>query len=274
MSPIIFNTDVDLYDEHAVMKYHSRLETARSRAPLSPLIPGVGFSLDLVVPPANSVENVRSLPTLPPRSTQIHLRLERALQAGVDKLSQVWTALVDLPHTPSAMQTRLVLKIVQPSLCPYPRVDDIWPGNYTFPEYMASREAWVYEQLKHKQGRFIPYFFGMHTIITPSDESAWALVLEHIPGDTLQLFTTLPTKTIPRTRELITLSINTLTAFMADVFVDLYSAAKYEPDEIGRAIHIHRLQLFCDICESLSLDKDTELQLQSWAGKEFGFGSC
>jgi len=273
------------------------LDTARRRAQLKGLTPGVGFTLDLVVPSATSLENARSLPTLPPRSTQIHLRLERALQSGVDNLSQVWIALVD-DDFPSAIQTRLVLKIIQPSLCPYPRVDDIWPGNYTFPEHMALQEAWAYNQLKHKQGRFIPYFFGMHTIVTPSGESASALVLEYIPGDTLELYATSDTQTIPRTRELITLSINTLTAFMADgwshldllprniivtpdahdeqgiVFVDLYSAAKYPPNQIQSIVQDCRLQLFYDICESLSLGEDEKHQLESWAGKKFGFGSC
>jgi hypothetical protein len=80
------------------------------------------------------------------------------------------------------------------------------------------------------------------------------------------------------------LSIDTLTDFMSDgwshfdlvprniivthtqgkrslVFVDLYSAEFYEPDELDDGLRFCRQQLYLDICESLGDDE----QIQSWA---------
>ncbi|KAJ7894039.1 hypothetical protein B0H13DRAFT_2526039 [Mycena leptocephala] len=249
------SNSLNLCDGLAVEQYHSHLETARNLAQLKGLKPGLRYTLDLSIPPANPLPNARSLPLLPPQSHHISLRLQRALQSGVDKFSQVWTAVVETPGAQRAKETTLVLKIIQPSMCPYPGVDDNWGLDYMFPEYIALQEAWVYNQLTHKQGLFIPYFFGMHTIVTPSEESAWVLVLECIPGDTLQTYNKSPTKTLEETGELMKLSIDTLTDFMSDgwshfdlvprniivthtqgkrslVFVDLYSAEFYEPDEL------------------------------------------
>ncbi|KAJ6514548.1 hypothetical protein DFH09DRAFT_1374024 [Mycena vulgaris] len=36
-----------------------------------------------------------------------------------------------------------------------------------------------------KLGLLIPYFFGLSTIVTPCGEEAWVLVLEFIPGPTV-----------------------------------------------------------------------------------------
>ncbi|KAJ7453252.1 hypothetical protein B0H11DRAFT_1926992 [Mycena galericulata] len=43
----------------------------------------------------------------------------------------------------------------------------------------------VYRHLPHHQGLLIPYFFGLSSIITPCGEAAWVLVLEFIPGLTV-----------------------------------------------------------------------------------------
>jgi hypothetical protein len=158
------SNSLNLCDGPAVEQYHNHLETARNLAQLKGLQPGLRYTLDLSIPPANPLPNARSLPLLPPQSHHISLRLERALQSGVDKLSQVWTAVVEAPGAHRAKETTLVLKIIQPSMCPYPRADGNWALDYIFPEYTALRETWVYNQLTHKQGLFIPYFFGMHTV--------------------------------------------------------------------------------------------------------------
>ncbi|KAJ7728355.1 hypothetical protein B0H16DRAFT_1734725 [Mycena metata] len=68
-------------------------------------------------------------------------------------------------------------------MCHYPNVDESWYGESTHPDDLAGTEAWAYET---KQGGIIPYFLGLQTIITPSAESAWVLILEHIPGRTLK----------------------------------------------------------------------------------------
>jgi hypothetical protein len=76
-------------------------------------------------------------------------------------MSQVWTARVaNLP----GVKTTVVLKVIQPSLFKYPAVEDFWPEAYMNPEDLAHEEAYAYDHLVHKQGRCIPYFFGIHTV--------------------------------------------------------------------------------------------------------------
>ncbi|KAJ7194611.1 hypothetical protein GGX14DRAFT_377846 [Mycena pura] len=195
----------DLCDNDAVRKYHDHLGAARNMAQLKPMEPGVRFDIDLVIPPANPHPNARSLPPLPIQSSsKFTLCLDLPLQTDLDRFSQVWTAVVEgFGAARSATQTTLVLKIIQPSMCPYFDIDDNWVGNYTFPEYTARLEAMVYDRLANKQGLSIPYFFGIHTILTPSNEIAWALVLEYIPGQTLQTYADSTNKTIQESCELV-----------------------------------------------------------------------
>ncbi|KAJ7722033.1 hypothetical protein B0H16DRAFT_1737986 [Mycena metata] len=92
------------------------------------------------------------------------------LQPGLDGLSEVWTA------NPTSNPETCLMKIIQPSIC-------AGPGEgYEGPWHLAHNEAWVYRCLSEKQGLSIPYFFGLHTITTPFQETAWVLVLEFIPG--------------------------------------------------------------------------------------------
>ncbi|KAJ7679856.1 hypothetical protein B0H17DRAFT_1206360 [Mycena rosella] len=65
-----------------------------------------------------------------------------------------------------------------------PSSDESWM-DYTHAYDLAGHEAWAYEELKAKQGLCVPYFFGLQTIITPSNESAKVLILEYIRGLTL-----------------------------------------------------------------------------------------
>ncbi|KAJ7723822.1 hypothetical protein DFH07DRAFT_276611, partial [Mycena maculata] len=79
--------------------------------------------------------------------------------------------------------TCLVLKIIQPSICRGIPSDP--RDGYYEPWDLAHNEAWVYRHLPHYQGLLIPYFFGLSTIVTPCGEEAWVLVLEFIPGLTV-----------------------------------------------------------------------------------------
>ncbi|KAJ7719035.1 hypothetical protein B0H16DRAFT_1739631 [Mycena metata] len=86
----------------------------------------------------------------------------------------------------TSLRTSLVMKIIQPSLCPLPDPSNSkWREAYYNPLGLAHNEAWVYQMLAHRQGLSIPYFFGLFDIVTPSGEAAWALVLEFIPGPTV-----------------------------------------------------------------------------------------
>lgn len=150
---------LDLSDNATVIQYHNRLETARHLAQLHGLTSGLSISLGLIIPSSNPLPYARSLPHFPRQST-ISFRLSQALQSGLDKNSQVWTAVGEF----SDAQTTIVLKIIQPSMCRYPAVDDAWINDYVFAENLAREEAWVYSQLLHKQGLCVPYFFGLHTV--------------------------------------------------------------------------------------------------------------
>ncbi|KAJ7256249.1 hypothetical protein C8J57DRAFT_1517419 [Mycena rebaudengoi] len=110
-------------------------------------------------------------------------RLGSAARRPADGIGQPFASLDGQYYGDS--DTLLVLKIIRPSVCHYPPPD----------------KAWAYEALQEKQGLCVPYLFGLHTaindgrpltlsfspaqIITPSGESAWVLVLEYIPGVTL-----------------------------------------------------------------------------------------
>ncbi|KAJ7609382.1 hypothetical protein DFH06DRAFT_1376445, partial [Mycena polygramma] len=172
----------DPHNTHAI--YESLCE-ARKSARNNPLTCGSQFSLTLDIPPQNPAPSARSVPLLATTSdsgtAKVLLELREVLQSGIGGYSQVWRA-VPL----GAPETSLVMKIIQPSLCHFPLPDEDWMGDNHRPEHLARHEAWVYQAFASKQGSLIPYFFGLHTIKTPSEEWAWVLVLEFIPGDTLE----------------------------------------------------------------------------------------
>ncbi|KAJ7664707.1 hypothetical protein B0H17DRAFT_1091696 [Mycena rosella] len=274
-----------LYDTDAVVEYHAKLEAARELALRNGLESGLSFVFDLVIPPANHLPGARNLPQFPAQSRPISLRLDQPLQSGPDKLSQVWTAVGEFPGANGEPQTTVVLKIIQPSMCRYPAVDDIWRDNYIFPEDFAVEEEWAYNHLADKQGLSIPYFFGLHTIITPSTESAWVLVLEYIPGQTLAAYLELPNKSYSDSCDILKRSIDTLTDFMAGgwahgdleprnivvagspgartiVLVDIYSAIWLQPHQSRLEFPQQRRILYATIYSFLN-DPDGEIQL--WA---------
>ncbi|KAJ7199626.1 hypothetical protein GGX14DRAFT_661517 [Mycena pura] len=150
---------------------------ARELALQAPLRTGLQFTLALESPLQNLGPNARKLPRVPTLSPTV-LQLRDELQRGIGGFSQVWTAVcVDEP------ETCLVLKIIQPSICCGIPPDPM--DEYYEPWDLAHNEAWVYQHLPHCQGLLIPYFFGLSTIVTPCEEEAWVLVLEFIPGLTV-----------------------------------------------------------------------------------------
>ncbi|KAJ7891450.1 hypothetical protein B0H13DRAFT_1524680, partial [Mycena leptocephala] len=168
-------------DQNAIYTYHANIMADRARAEKGPLKTGQTYTLNLDIPPQNSDPRSRRVPFIPTdRGCGVSLQLVEALQPGVNMYSQVWTA-----NVVTAPRTRLILKIIQPSMIRCPHPEDRWIGDYTHPCNLAGEEAWAYRNLLDRQGLSIPYFFGMHTITTPSGESAWVLVLEFIPGRTV-----------------------------------------------------------------------------------------
>ncbi|KAF7371608.1 hypothetical protein MVEN_00016300 [Mycena venus] len=153
--------------------FHEQM-AARKFALQAPLQTDLQFTLALEVPLQNPAPEARELPSVP-SSGPTTVQLCDELQQGIDGFSQVWTAVcVGGPGT------RLVLKIIQPSIC-----RGILSDEYYEPWDLAHNEAWVYRHLPHYQGLLIPYFFGLSTIVTPCGEEAWVLVLEFIPGITV-----------------------------------------------------------------------------------------
>ncbi|KAJ7852897.1 hypothetical protein B0H14DRAFT_2580660 [Mycena olivaceomarginata] len=154
---------------------HRELLEAQALVRRRPLQRGDEFDLELAVPSKNPDPFSRPVPFIPVAPTT-RFRLSDGLQTGVGHFSQIWTARI--VATP---ETTLIFKIIQPSMC---YCDGDWK-NRVHPDDVAGNEAWTYAQLKEKQGLCIPYFLGLHQIVTPSQEHAWVLVLEHIPGPTL-----------------------------------------------------------------------------------------
>ncbi|KAJ7110285.1 hypothetical protein C8R43DRAFT_1042524 [Mycena crocata] len=177
-------------DTHAVAKYRSKLDDNREKAIKNPLASGQEHSLTPTLPtPSSDLRPRRALPIHgvdPCAPVTVCLRLVEALQTGVDKFSQVWTARVIPTFGSTAPEAMVVLKIVQPSMCKYPTGDESWIYDYNeVLEDLAEHEAWSYHNLAEQQGSCVPYFFGKHEITTPNGELAWVLVFEHIPGPTL-----------------------------------------------------------------------------------------
>ncbi|KAJ7155142.1 hypothetical protein C8R46DRAFT_1227096 [Mycena filopes] len=172
----------DVLDGAAVWACYTKLEEARELALKAPLHIGLQLSLDVAVPQRNPDPRSRPIPVgLRPGESTVSFELVEGLQTDAGNFSQMWTArIINVPRT------LLVLKIIQPSMSSYPPGDESWLGEYTHPEDLAGSEAWAYEAMKSKQGCIIPYFFGLRTIITPSGEAAWVLILEYIPGRTLE----------------------------------------------------------------------------------------
>ncbi|KAJ7807291.1 hypothetical protein B0H14DRAFT_3764867 [Mycena olivaceomarginata] len=152
--------------------YQETME-ARYIALKKPLETGLRFTLDLEVPPHNPDPGSRPLPFIPRTDpgTGVVLRLHEVLQPGVNAFSQVWTAnVVDA-------ETRLVMKIIQPSLL---RLPSDWANEYYDPWDVAHNEAWAYQNLYNIIFAVNPSFIWSQ-IVAPCGELAWVLILEFIP---------------------------------------------------------------------------------------------
>ncbi|KAJ7092931.1 hypothetical protein B0H15DRAFT_833007 [Mycena belliarum] len=173
--------DFDSLDEQREER-HRVMTAARMLASRAPLKAGFQCELLLSVPPQSPDALSRTLPFIPPTNKPVLVELVETLQIDPsDSLSRVWTAKIV-----AAPQTVLVLKIIQPSQCPIPDPDETW-RYYRDPSRVAPNEECAYNNLKSLQGLTIPYFFGRNTIITPSGEKADVLVLEYIPGPSLEV---------------------------------------------------------------------------------------
>ncbi|KAJ7767275.1 hypothetical protein B0H16DRAFT_1686861 [Mycena metata] len=170
----------NLFDPPALESRRAKLLALRALALDDPLTAGHQLELSLSVPPQNPDTRSRAVPRLPEtvyETITTVLQLEHGIQTGVDLSSQVWTArLVKAP------QTLVVLKIIQPSMLYLPDPEEPWMRRYASPKDVACGEAWAYDAMRAQQGVTIPYFFGVQTTVTPSQEPAWVLVLEYIPG--------------------------------------------------------------------------------------------
>ncbi|KAJ7277002.1 hypothetical protein C8J57DRAFT_1714160 [Mycena rebaudengoi] len=182
VSPYLFRKlDFNPRSEDDVEVVYQEKMEARRIALKKPLETGLPFTLDLEVPPHSPDPGSRPLPVIPRTNsdpgTGVVLRLHEVLQPGVNAFSQVWTA-----NVVGAAETCLVMKIIQPSLL---RLPSDWANEYYDPWDLAHNEAWAYQKLVRHQGLLIPYFFGVFEIVAPCGELAWVLVLEFVPGLTV-----------------------------------------------------------------------------------------
>ncbi|KAJ6580696.1 hypothetical protein B0H19DRAFT_1228302 [Mycena capillaripes] len=268
---------VHLRDTVAIEKYHSQLEVARRRAERNPIAWGQSMAVVFVSPHHPPAESPPQFTESPFRPTFAQ-NLSPTQQTPADRRRE---DVAGLDRRGGKTGTTLVLKIIQPSMCPYPKADRCWSG-YMKPADLAHREAWGYERLAHKQGHLVPYFFGLDTITTPSGERAWVLVLEYIPGITFAALLESPSKSFSDTCDLMKLSINVATEFASDgwlhmdlnprnilvtgiprvrgiVFIDLTFTCRLPSSEMDLAAT--RQYLYSDIIDQLDFDP----HFQQWA---------
>ncbi|KAJ7648230.1 hypothetical protein DFH06DRAFT_1050196 [Mycena polygramma] len=209
---------VSAYDQKGIEIYSAQLDAARDIAEHNPLAAGQSYPVTLTIPHSNPRPGARAVPFVP-QSPCVSLRLDEPLQTGAGKFSQVWTAVVE------GTGTKLVMKIIQPSMCPRPPIDRSWV-MYHVPEDLARREAWAYERIAHKQGILVPYFLGLDKITTPSGEPAWVLVLEYIPSVTFASLLDSPSRSFSDICDVTKLSIDAAENFTSDGWVHVDLAAR------------------------------------------------
>ncbi|KII84190.1 hypothetical protein PLICRDRAFT_179861 [Plicaturopsis crispa FD-325 SS-3] len=135
----------------------------------------------------------RQIPTRRAGGQYYTVVLERAIQTKRNSWGQVWVARVSDPADSDSEQNdsdlpvlgHIVVKIVQPSLLPHPNPDSYHQWEYIPPKNVACTEDWMYGQLQALQGREVPCYYGMQTVVTPCGESAWLLAMEYVEGETL-----------------------------------------------------------------------------------------
>ncbi|KAJ6616318.1 hypothetical protein B0H10DRAFT_2219536 [Mycena sp. CBHHK59/15] len=257
----------DFRDAADIARHREALQETRVLALRDKLTEGLRFTFDLKIPASNPDSQSRPLPSVPRNphdstTARVSLRLDRQLQPGLDMYSQVWTGLLDSPHGPATndSDTCFVLKIIQASICMLPpgEDDEKWSlSPYQNPANLAHREAWVYENLTQRQGLSIPYFFGLHTIVTPSMEQAWVLIFEYINGQTLAEYQTAPGHSFEDTCDILKIALTAISDLVSCrfmhgdtggtnflicglpgarsvVFIDFFSALLVDPQEVER----------------------------------------
>ncbi|KAH8112151.1 hypothetical protein DFH11DRAFT_1610083 [Phellopilus nigrolimitatus] len=172
-------------DDFEYTPYIKELLSLREKALANPLKPGLVFSCDLAL--SSTKDDVS------PDKCPCELELVEPLQTGVDLYGEVWTARAK-PKTCSSEALRLrhaipamvVAKFVQSSLLRHPHRFNEWEG-YRYAQHMVAKEEVAYKRLERHQGYFVPYFYGMQTIDTPSGEPARVLIMEYINGKTFDM---------------------------------------------------------------------------------------
>lgn len=147
-------------DPVSVESLSLELSAARDRAHEDPWREGMVVECALSGVAVSSIE--RPLPSFvnSKAGTTTSFRLDRPLQSGDDKWSQVWLAQALPVHSDSNASSFAIVKIIQPSLCriPQPNENNTW--TYREPEEVAMREVEFYEKARELQGSVIPYLYG------------------------------------------------------------------------------------------------------------------
>lgn len=161
-------------DPKGLSDHSDAMQRARRAALKDPFTENFVFSLNCGSPEPHSEDaefQYRPHPAFISATTGfdnvINAQLVKALQTGVDFLSQVWLAEVCEAGTTGHKNT-VVVKIVQPSMLWFPpshfNTDRIGLSRYRIPADIVAREERAYNSLTHLQGSGIPYFFGLHPV--------------------------------------------------------------------------------------------------------------
>lgn len=153
----------DHTDLAAVKEYSEKLQLLRSVVLRNPLIPGWHFQLKLPSHPLTP--NARPTPWF--AGDEYNVNLTRILQPGSEFHPQVWLASVQPLDNMNAEAVPVVMKILQPSLMSIPNVEDddpFWNDEYDNPQMLAEHEAAIYSKLREVQGKWVPYFYGLHIV--------------------------------------------------------------------------------------------------------------
>lgn len=146
------------------MTHHDSMQAARQRALGNPLKPKLALLLELACKAKLSPAS-RPLPWFARREGEYECELLFPLQEGPDKYSQVWVARVKpIDGAPANEDTKIVLKIIQPSLNFIPHPDYDWNERYINPERLAVNEDQTYSLFTTIQGIYVPYYYGMQKV--------------------------------------------------------------------------------------------------------------
>ncbi|KAF9026646.1 hypothetical protein BDZ89DRAFT_1161200 [Hymenopellis radicata] len=142
--------------------------------------------------------------------------------------SQVWVAdvfkaddgVTSQQHEPE----RVVLKILQPSMRPFPNMKGIRRGSPA--HQLAYSEEVLYKHLRLLQGSHIPYYFGTFEVALPNGEDAYILILEYIEGEVAEKWVQKYEMNQIRAHETLPVTINSI----MDAFRAIRAAYVAHPD--------------------------------------------